>query len=129
MAGLEEKFKEMNNTKDFTSEMDPNDVESNKLMGILAYVSWLVVIPLLFARNSKFARFHVNQGLVLAIAELVVVVVCGILDGIPLIGWIFSLIESLIGLVCLIFAIIGVVNVVNGRAKELPFVGSFRIMK
>ena len=129
MAGLEEKFKEMNNTKDFTSEMDPNDVESNKLMGILAYVSWLVVIPLLFARNSKFARFHVNQGLVLAIAELVVVVVCGILDGIPLIGWIFSLIESLVGLVCLIFAIIGVVNVVNGRAKELPFVGSFRIMK
>ena len=129
MAGLEEKFKEMNNTKDFTSEMDPNDVESNKLMGILAYVSWLVVIPLLFARNSKFARFHVNQGLVLAIAELVIVVVCGILDGIPLIGWIFSLIESLVGLVCLIFAIIGVVNVVNGRAKELPFVGSFRIMK
>ena len=86
-------------------------------------------VPLFGAKESKFARFHVNQGIVLAIAEILAVVVCGILARIPLIGWIFSIIESLICLICLIFAVIGIVNAANGRAKELPIVGQFKILK
>ena len=129
MADLNEKFNEFNNTADTTAQYDQSDIEQNKFMSILAYISWLVLIPLFAAKNSRFARFHCNQGLVLAIAELVVLVVCSILDGMPLIGWIFRLIESLFGLVCLIYAIIGIVNAVNGRAKELPIVGKFRILK
>ena len=129
MSDLNEKFNEFNNTADTTAQYDQSDIEQNKFMSILAYISWLVLIPLFAAKDSRFARFHCNQGLVLAIAELVVLVVCSILDGMPLIGWIFRLIESLFGLVCLIYAIIGIVNAVNGRAKELPIVGKFRILK
>lgn len=129
MENFNEKIEELNNTKDTTGEYDKQDIENNKVMGILAYLSWLVLVPLFRAKESKFARFHVNQGIVLAIAEILAVVVCGILAGIPLIGWIFSIIESLICLICLIFAVIGIVNAANGRAKELPIVGQFKILK
>jgi len=44
-------------------------------MAILAYLTWLVLIPLFAAKESKFARFHCNQGIVLAVAEIIAVIV------------------------------------------------------
>ena len=43
------------------------DVQSNKVMGILAYFGILFLIPLLAAKDSQYARFHTNQGIVLFI--------------------------------------------------------------
>lgn len=129
MADFNEKFNEFMNTPDTTEEFDPADIEQNKVMGILAYLSWLVLIPIFAAKDSKFARFHANQGLVLAIAEIVIGIVIGILSGIPFIGWIFSIIGSLFGLCCLIMLCIGIYNAANGKAKELPIVGKFRLLK
>lgn len=129
MSDLNEKFEEFNNTTDTTSEYDPADIEANKILALFAYISWLVLIPLFAAKDSKFARFHANQGLVLAIAEIVVWVVLGFLGGLPLIGWAFKLVDGLFSLVCLGYAIIGIVNAVNGKAKELPIVGKFKLLK
>lgn len=129
MADFNEQFNDFNNTPDTTDEFDPADIEGNKVMAILAYLSWLVLIPLFAAKNSQFARFHVNQGLVLAIAEIISWVVLGILSAIPFIGWLFGLIDGIFSIVCLIFTVLGVVNAVNGRAKELPIVGKFKLLK
>ena len=129
MADLNQKLNDLNNTKDETQNYDPNDIEQNKIMALFAYLSWLVLIPIFGAKESKFARFHANQGLVLAIAEIVVGIVIGILSGIPLLGWIFSLVGGLFELVCVLFAILGILNALNGKAKELPIVGSFRLLK
>ena len=129
MADLNQKINEFNNTKDSTSEFDPNDIQQNKVMAILAYLSWLVLIPLFAAKESKFARYHCNQGIVLAIAEIIVWVIFGILSIIPYVGWIFIVLNSLISLVCLVFAVTGIINAANGKAKELPFIGKFNILK
>lgn len=129
MADLNEKLNELNNTADTTAEFDQNDITTNKVMAILAYLSWLVIIPLFGAKESKFARFHCNQGLVLAIAEIIAWVVFGILRKLPLIGWIFGLCDGLLSLVCFIFAVLGIINAANGRAKELPIIGSFKLLK
>lgn len=129
MSDLNKKFEEFNSTADTTSEFDANDIQQNKVMAILAYLSWLVLVPIFAAKKSKFARFHANQGLVLAVAEIICWVVLGILVNLPLIGWIFSVVDGLFSLVCLIFAVIGIVNAANGKAKEIPIVGKFRILK
>ncbi len=129
MADLNSTLKDFNNTKDYTEEYDPQDIEQNKLMAVLAYLSWLVLVPLFAAKESKFARFHCNQGIVLAIAEIAVWIAFGILRRLPLIGWLFAIAEGLVTLVCFVFAVIGIINAVNGKAKELPFVGGFRILK
>lgn len=102
-------------------------------MGVLAYLSWLVLIPLFAAKDSKFSRFHVNQGLVLAIVEIVwwiVEVVLGfILSFIPIFGSITIFLLGLVNIIFLVLAIIGIVNAVNGKAKELPIIGKYRVIK
>lgn len=129
MADFKQKFDEFTNTPDSTSEMEQQDIENNKLMGILAYISWLVLIPIFCAKDSKFARYHCNQGLVLAIAELIVGIVLSILGGIPVIGIVFRIISALFYLVCVGYVVIGALNVANGKARELPIIGKFRILK
>ena len=44
-------------------EVDVEDADKNKVMGILAYVIFLV--PLIVAKDSPFAKYHTNQGLAL----------------------------------------------------------------
>ena len=51
--------------RDFTADYDPRDIQENRGWGILSYFGFLVLIPIFAARNSYFARFHANQGLVL----------------------------------------------------------------
>ncbi len=117
---LSEKFNEFNNTADTTSEYDAQDIEKNKVMAVLAYI--LFFIPLLAAKESKFARFHTNQGLVLFLGGIIASVVAVI----PVIGWIIA---PIAGLVITVLAVIGIINALNGRAKELPVIGKFKILK
>ncbi|MBQ2783166.1 MAG: zinc-ribbon domain-containing protein, partial [Oscillospiraceae bacterium] len=67
---------------------DSNDIQSNKVMAILAYFGPLVLIPILAAKGSKFARYHSNQGLVLLLLCIAYSIVISILSGILLaISW------------------------------------------
>lgn len=114
-------------------QFHPQDIESNKVMAILAYFGILVLIPLFAAKESKFARYHVNQGLVLFIAEVAYGIVYAILSSIIwAISWRLYFITRIIGIFSLVFlvlSVIGIVNAVNGQAKELPVIGKFKILK
>jgi uncharacterized membrane protein len=61
--------------------------------------------------------------LLLLIVGIVGNIVLGI---IPLIGWI---ILPLFALVVFIFGIMGLIGALNGKAKELPVIGKYRIIK
>lgn len=114
-------------------QFHPQDIESNKVMAILAYFGILVLIPLFAAKESKFARYHVNQGLVLFIAEVAYGIVYAILSSIIwAISWRLYFITRIIGIFSLVFlvlSVIGIVNAVNGQAKELPVIGKIKILK
>lgn len=124
---------DLKNMKDHTSEFDPTDIQNNKTMGILSYIGLLVLIPIFAAKDSKFARFHANQGLVLVIAQAIVTTVlsitAAILGMIPYIGWLLALLIRLIIPVVYIPSIIGIINAAKGQAKELPIIGGIRILK
>ena len=123
----------LNNTADYSSQMDASDVEKNKVMGVLAYIGILVFIPIFAAPESKFARFHANQGLTLFVFEVfysLIMTVLGVTVGkVPVAGPIIIAFCGLVGLVWLILSICGIVNAVNGRAKELPILGNIRFRK
>lgn len=125
-SSAEKVFADLNNTADTTGEYDPKDIENNKVMGILAYIGILFLVPLLAAPKSKFARFHTNQGLVLFLAEIILGVAAGILSLIPIVGWI---VRGVVGVVGLVLMILGIVNAANGKAKELPVIGKFKLLK
>lgn len=126
----EEKIKdEQEIEQDSTKSKETEEVDDDKLMGILAYLFILVIIPLVARKNSKFIRFHTNQGLILLIIEIFAVAVCNILSIIPYVGLVFSILGYLIDLACVALAIIGIINVCNKEEKELPVVGKFKILK
>lgn len=106
--------------------MDPNDIQQNKTVAIFAYFGLLFLIPLLAAPNSKFAKFHANQGLVLFLAECAFSVFVSIVSWFAFLRYIFG---SFAVIAALIFTVLGVVNAANGEAKELPLIGKISIIK
>ena len=117
------------NLVDRTAEFDQADMEKNKVMSILAYIGLLWLIPFFAAKDSKYARFNTNQGLLLFLVELVSSIVETVLGGIPVLGIIISIVCFVIGIVCLVYAILGIVNVCKGKAKEIPFIGHFTLIR
>lgn len=104
-----------------TRIFDPEDIEKNKVMAGLAYI--IFFLPLLACPDSKFGRFHANQGLLLLIVSLVGSI---ILSFIPIIGW---LLLPVFSIVILVFGIMGLVNGLGGKVKELPVIGKLTLLK
>lgn len=103
---------------------DSADIEKNKVMAGLAYI--LFFLPLIVCPESKYAKFHANQGLLL----LIVAIGGNILLG-PVLGWLLLplLLLPFFGIAVVIFAIIGLINGFTGKAKKLPLFGKFVIIK
>ena len=128
------KIAKLNDTKDTTSEFDKEEIDNNKGMSILAYLSWLVLIPIFAAKKSRYAQFHANQGLILAIIDTAYWIINGVITGIlmivsPIASAIVCAITGLFGLVFLVLVILGIVNAASGKAKELPVIGKYKILK
>jgi uncharacterized membrane protein len=100
------------------AENQPKATDNKTLMAALSYVSILVLIPYLMAKNDPFVHYHIKQGLVLLVIELAVYVL-------GMVIWMLYPVLGLINLATLVLSIIGIVNVVQGKEKELPLVGSF----
>jgi len=111
-----------------------DDAHQNKVMAILAYFGPLVLIPIFAAKESRFARFHSNQGVVLLLACIAYSIVYSVLSGILLaISGTLFLIFSILGFVCscgiTVLAIIGIINAGKGEMKPLPVIGGIKILK
>jgi uncharacterized membrane protein len=105
------------------------DAEDNKIMGILAYLGILFLVPYLAAKESPFARFHANQGCVLFIVAIALWIVSTICAFIPYIGWLLSLLIWLLYMGIFVLMIIGIINAVKGEMKQLPLIGKYTILK
>ncbi len=106
---------------------DAADVDKNKVFGILAYLWILWLVPLLAAKESPFARYHTNQGIILFLTGIGAWVVNFILVFIPIIGWLIMLCVW----VCMIALwLIGLIHAIKGECKPLPVIGNlFTIIK
>ena len=146
------------NTPDTTAQFDPQDIELNNRLSLLSYLGILVLIPIFLVKRSRFAKFHANQGLVLLIADVAINLVLTILKlivgalrsglmsllyrvaggGVIMtlgsvlggaVNVVFWLITVLVSAALIAIAVLGIINAVKGRAKELPLIGRFRILK
>ena len=115
-------------------EVDAEDAETNKIFGILAYLGILCLVPIIAAKDSPFAKYHGNQGLVLFILWIVLAVAINIIDVIlgsilPAgMGFVASIL-SLPYLGILILIILGVLNAARGKCVPLPLIGGIKLIK
>jgi len=104
----------------------PDDVNTNKVHALCAYLHVFVgfplfLIPLLMAPDSRYARFHGDQGLTHFLFMFVILII-GI---IPIIGWIliFPLIVT-----WFILGFLGLINAAKGLGKRLPLIGRWTFL-
>lgn len=100
-------------------DISESELKDGKAMAILAYV--IFIVPLLAARENKFAMYHTEQGLVLALLWIGNLIVTSILSFLC-IGFIIG---PIISVVLLVYHIIGIVNVVQQDLKPLPLIGEW----
>ncbi len=94
------------------------DVEENKLIAAISYVSVLCLVGLLGKKDSPYVQYHAKQGFVLFIAAIALMVI-GIF---PILGWIISFFGSI---AVLILSIMGIINALGGKKTDLPLVGDW----
>ena len=124
---LIDRIKKIFDTKDESSAFGKEDIEKNKVMAILAYFGLLVLIPIFAAKDSPYARYHANQGLLFTLFSAAVSVAGSLLT--VLTAGLFGILLPLVGVAMFAVFVFMLCNVSAGRAKELPFVGHFRIIK
>jgi uncharacterized membrane protein len=101
----------------FTAE----DIAKNKVISALAYL--IFFLPLIVCPDSPFGRFHANQGLLLLIAGIGGSVILAV---IPIISLILL---PFFSLAVFIFAVIGLTGALSGKARDLPLIGRYRLLK
>ena len=114
-----------------TDPAHPADIDRNKGMSVLSYLGLLLLIPFLARKDSPYARFHVNQGMVLFLTEAAYNILYRIIRSVFGHG-ILSPIVSILGILDIVFLILmimGIVNAASGKAKELPIIGKIRILQ
>ncbi len=93
-----------------------------KVTGIVAYLTIIGWIVAYLAGDKEGAKFHLNQGLVIALCAII----NNIIGMIPVIGSIVSFIISILILVCIV---IGIIAAAKDEEKEVPILGSIKILK
>lgn len=98
---------------------DKKDIEENKIIACLSYLSFLFLVPLLGKKDSKFCQEHAKQGLVIVLTHIALFVV-GV---VPILGWAVGLFGSV---ALLIADIIALAKCTQGEFWEIPVIGKYR---
>ena len=113
-------------------EYSEQEIQSGKLMGILSYLGIFVLIPLFVEKSNRFVRFHVNQGLILFAVQIFMIFINMVMlkfVSIPMFAIILLILQAIIYLWIGISSVIGIVNVLRGKASQIFPIGRIQILK
>ena len=125
-----------------TSNFDSRDIEKHKDTSYLCYISVFALIPAFTqSEDSKYIRFHANQGLALAIVEiicLILAVISKLLSDAFIDSYLFVFvalpallifsITTFILTFSFFFTIFGIVQLRSGAAYKIPLLGNWDIL-
>jgi uncharacterized membrane protein len=115
-------------TRPAVASITQAEIEDAKVMGILAYI--LFLIPLFAARDKKFAMFHTEQAIVLWVAFILIYIIMMVLTIVvnqisSTLGCVVSILGILPWLAYLVLWVMGLLNAIGGKVKELPVIGAY----
>ena len=125
---LKEKTEDiLNDVKNSSKKFDKKDIEQNKMMAVLSYI--IPPIPYFLNPKSKWIRYHAIQGMNLLIVTIILSLAVSIINSIAILSFIKNILNTITLALIIIYVVIGIVNVCNGEAKELPIINKFKIIK
>jgi uncharacterized membrane protein len=90
-------------------------IEEGKAAAILGYIPFMCFVPLIKMKGNPFAVKHGKQGLILFVIEILAVLF--LLPKISDFFW------SAVIILCAIFAVVGILNAVQGKSFKIPYIG------
>jgi len=102
---------------------------NKKTTDIVAYLTPLGFILAFLVGTKTESRFHLNQALVLILAEVLVEIVDAILAHIPLINAVASILLAIVAIGLFVLWIMGLVSAIKGEEKPVPVLGEIRLLK
>ena len=96
---------------------------SKKATDIVAYITFLGWIIAFFAGDRANSRFHLNQALVIAIAEIILSILGRIFTH-GFISWIIAILS----IILFIFWLIGLIRAIKGSEQPVPVIGGINIL-
>lgn len=114
---------------------EQEDLKGKKFTAFLSYLFWFAVIPMIYSTESKFIKYHANQGFVLATVETIFLVIMVIVSKLL---WSVSratslLVETTMFMVFVgvfgMLSLIGIFNVIRGKEKPIPTFGHIKLFK
>lgn len=91
-----------------------------KAIAVFAYI--LFFLPLIFARQSRFAMYHCNQALILFLTFIA----CNTMLG--MISFIAWFLLPIVNLGCVFLMIVGMLNAAGGLMRPLPVIGKLSLI-
>ena len=98
------------------SQISPNDVtgvDNSKFMAALSYVGFLVLVPLIAYRADSFVKFHMKQGVIILILEVLAVFAN---FWIPIVG-------NLLFILLFLASVLGLIQALQGNRWKIPGIG------
>lgn len=111
----------------------------------IIFVGGVIIVPLLVGKNSPFARFHTNNGLILTILAAVLMILqslnwaiftkkatfYGVVYSTKKLFpyYIFGVLFWVAAVAIIVLAIFGIIHAAKGNKKDLPIVGGIKIIK
>lgn len=119
----------LNNIKDNSKKFDKKDIEQNKAMACLAYI--IAPVPYFTEEKSKWVRYHSIQGMNFFIIFVLSCLLVSIINSLILFPFPFlkGILRTILYTFGIIYSLIGIINVCNGEAKELPIINKFKFIK
>lgn len=90
------------------------DISDEKLMAALAYIGFLVFIPLLTRKGNPYIHFHVKQGLAIFLGEVIAVFA---------VQWLAAVGNILFALL-LLASVVGLIQALQGKKFRIPGIGN-----
>ena len=125
-----------------TGTFTEKDINDGKPLAAVGYFPLCgmptFLIPMLAAKENPYAQFHARQAATLYITllgSMIALVIVHVVLTIVLafvsqglanaVGCIFSVAEIALGGCCFVLMIIGIINALQGQAKEIPVLGPY----
>ena len=102
---------------------------SKKATDIVAYITPIGLILAFLIGDRENCKFHLNQALVIWLCGVIINIIERILDGIPVLGIIITIIAVICSIALFVFWIMGLVSACQGTEKRVPVVGGIELYK
>ncbi len=140
------KAEKIMDTNDETNNFDKKEIEEGKGMAIISYI--LAFIPYFTEKKNKYVKFHARQGMDLLVIWITYSILYNILISVIKVNsscgmwfgynlgyycrvtpWWITIPLNIIGLIIVIISLMGLINAIMGKAKELLIINRMKIFK